>query len=71
MGRPGLVLPADVRLVVILADADGRDQLAGRCLVERACRRWAAEGRRVRLAWPGIGQDFNDMIRTHELRGKL
>jgi hypothetical protein len=62
LDRPGMVLPPEVSRVVVLADADGRDPVATRCLVERACRKWGAEGRLVRLAWPELGKDFNDML---------
>jgi hypothetical protein len=59
--RPGLALPDGVEEVLILADADG-DRPTGEALVERAARRWRAQGVRVRVAWPTPGQDFNDML---------
>jgi putative DNA primase/helicase len=66
-GFEGLLLPAEVREVVIVADhdANGGGELAAR----RAGERWAAEGRRVRLALPPEqGQDANDLLRGK--RGK-
>lgn len=61
MDRPGIVLPAEVEEVLILADADG-DRPTGEALVERAARRFRFLGRRVRVAWPRPGMDFNDML---------
>ncbi len=62
LARPGLTLPPEVREVVILADGDG-DRYSGPALVERAVRRLMATGRRVRVAWPRPGSDFNDVLR--------
>ncbi len=61
MERPGMRLPAGVEEVIILADADG-DRPTGEVLVERAARRFTAQGLRVRVALPPAGMDFNDMI---------
>ena len=56
----GLLLPPDVREVVIAADPDP----AGKAAAADASARWQAEGRKVRVATPDIpGQDFNDMLR--------
>jgi phage/plasmid primase-like uncharacterized protein len=56
----GLILPPEVRAVVIAADADE----AGRSAAEAAAERCRAEGRRVRIARPDRpGQDFNDILR--------
>ena len=53
-----LVLPPEVRSVVIAADAD----MAGRRAAVAAARRWIAEGRAVRIATPNKpGLDFNDI----------
>jgi len=55
----GLLLPPEVRAVVIAADPDpvGRDAAAA------ASTRWRLEGRRVRIATPDqSGQDFNDVL---------
>ena len=65
MDRPGLVLPALVREVLIIADSDG-DRPIGVALVERAARRFAAQGRKVRIAWPPRGRDANDELRAAE-----
>lgn len=56
-----LALPAEVRAVVIAADADG----PGRRAAEDAAARWQAEGRRIRIALPDRnGSDFNDVLRA-------
>jgi putative DNA primase/helicase len=57
----GLVLPPDVRAVVIAADPDP----SGRKAAQAAAARWQAEGRRVRIATPDMaGQDFNDLLQA-------
>ena len=53
-----LALPDAVREVVILADGDAAGESAARI----AGRRWHREGRRVRIARPPRGSDFNDML---------
>ncbi len=58
----GLVLPPEVRSVVIAADPDS----AGQKAAGEAWHRWRAQGRLVRLATPdGVG-DFNDVLRARE-----
>ena len=58
LGR-GLVLPPEVRSVVIAADADAPGERAAR----EAAIRWVREGRRVRIARPDVaGRDFNDLL---------
>ena len=60
-GLCSLVLPPEVRRIVIAADNDAsgvgqRNALAG-------YDRWTAEGRSVRIvAPPGVGDDFNDVL---------
>ncbi|MCK8786745.1 toprim domain-containing protein [Roseomonas sp. NAR14] len=55
----GLVLPPEVRSVVIATDADPAGQDAARA----AWTRWTAEGRKVRIATPDRpGADFNDIL---------
>ena len=56
----GLALPADVRRVVIAADADPAGERAARS----AALRWQREGRTVEIARPDKpGCDFNDLLR--------
>jgi putative DNA primase/helicase len=56
----GLMLPAEVRRVVIAADADATGEKAAR----DAAMRWRREGRSVQIARPEIvGRDFNDILR--------
>jgi hypothetical protein len=59
LGIKKLILPEEVQHVVIAADADPVGIMAARA----AARRWLAEGRRVSLARPPTGLDFNDMAR--------
>lgn len=61
MTRPGVVLPPEVRLVVLLADNDSKDPENARALLERGANRYRAENRQVSIAWPEAGKDFNDM----------
>ena len=56
-----LVLPASVRDVVILADGDD----VGEAAAQDAAHRWGREGRRVRIARPPRGLDFNDLLLGH------
>jgi hypothetical protein len=57
-GLRALGLPADVRDVIVLADADD----AGEAAARDCAWRWRREGRRVRIARPPRGMDFNDML---------
>jgi putative DNA primase/helicase len=59
----GLVLPPEVRSVVIAADPDN----AGRDAARDAWLRWTGEGRRVRIALPDGTGDFNDVLRAREV----
>lgn len=54
----GLVLPPEVRRIVIAADPDG----PGREAARDAWIRWRAEGREVRVALPSGPDDFNAML---------
>lgn len=64
----GIRLPPSVEELIILADADG-DRPTQAALVERATRRFQAQGITVRVAWPRLGGDFNDMARSPMTRG--
>jgi hypothetical protein len=57
-GLRALDLPADVRDVIVLADSDA----AGEAAARDCAWRWTREGRRVRIARPPQGMDFNDML---------
>jgi hypothetical protein len=65
-GMRGLTLPSDVRDVIVLADGDE----AGAAAAHDCGLRWRREGRRVRIACPPRGMDFNDMLpgRAHRTR---
>jgi putative DNA primase/helicase len=53
-----LDLPPEVRDLIILADGEE----AGEAAANKAALRWRREGRRVRIAHPTKGMDFNDML---------
>lgn len=57
-GMRSLVLPAHVETVILCADPDP----PGISAAEGAARRFGAEGRRVRVAYPPGGFDFNDLL---------
>jgi DNA primase len=57
-GLRSLDLPTNVRDVIVLADGDEPGEAAARdCAL-----RWKRQGRRVRIARPPQGIDFNDML---------
>ncbi len=68
-GLTGLVMPARVRRIVILADGDEPGEKAA----QTAAARWCLEGREVRIARPPRGCDFNDMLlgRTPRIEGDV
>ena len=57
-GMKALDLPDDVREVIVLADGDD----AGEAAAQEVARYWKREGRRVRIARPPQGSDFNDVL---------
>lgn len=57
-GLRALDLPPGVRDVIVLADGDDPGEAAARSCALR----WASEGRRVRIARPPHGLDFNDLL---------
>ena len=57
-GLRTLDLPKDVRDVIVLADGDD----AGEAAARDCAWRWKREGRRVRIARPPWGFDFNDLL---------
>jgi hypothetical protein len=61
-GLRALDLPGDVREVIILADGDE----AGEAAAQDCAFRWRGEGRRVRIARPPKGLDFNDLLMRRE-----
>ena len=65
-GLTGLVMPARVRRIVILADGDEPGERAA----QTAATRWCDEGREVRIARPPRGYDFNDVLlgRAHRMQ---
>jgi putative DNA primase/helicase len=57
-GLRSLDLPKDVCDVIVVADGDD----AGEAAAQDCAWRWKREGRRVRIARPPHGLDFNDML---------
>jgi hypothetical protein len=57
-GLRALDLPRDVGEVIVLADGDAPGDTAARDCAWR----WKREGRRVRIARPPQGMDFNDLL---------
>jgi len=62
LDRPGIMLPDEVKEVVIAADGDNQDPIGAANLYKAAARRFAAQGRKARIAWPPEGKDFNDVL---------
>jgi hypothetical protein len=60
MERPGIILPPEVRELIILADGDSDPEIT-RALMARAARRFQADRVTVRLAWPPAGTDWNSL----------
>ena len=57
-GLRSLELPGDVGEIIVLADGDE----PGEAAANYAARRWQRAGRRVRIARPPAGMDFNDLL---------
>jgi putative DNA primase/helicase len=57
-GLRTLELPAEIHDVIVLADGDD----AGEAAAKDCALRWQRENRRVRIARPPTGLDFNDML---------
>jgi putative DNA primase/helicase len=62
-GLRSLDLPTDLSEVIVLADGDE----AGEAAAREGAFRWKRQGRRVRIARPPQGQDFNDMLGSRAL----
>jgi hypothetical protein len=61
MDKPGVILPDDVREVILLGDGDS-DPMATHAAVATAGRRFRAQGRTVAVHWAGAGLDWNDVL---------
>lgn len=66
-GLRSLELPGEIRDVTLLADGDR----PGEAATAAAARRWVQEGRRVRIARPPAGRDFNDLLTGSDPVGGL
>ncbi len=58
-GLRTLDLPRDIRDVIVIADGDD----PGEAAAQDCARRWKLERRRVRIARPPHGMDFNDLLK--------
>ncbi len=61
-GLKAVILPLEVKTVIIAADADE----AGEKAAQDAARRFYLEGREVKIARPPAGMDWNDVLRLPE-----
>jgi putative DNA primase/helicase len=59
-GLRALDLPRGARDVIVLADGDEPGEAAARDCAQR----WKREGRRVRIARPPHGMDFNNLLKA-------
>ncbi len=57
-----VILPPEVETVIIAADGDEPGETAAKAAAERFC----AEGRKVKIAYPPKGMDFNDLAQLPE-----
>jgi hypothetical protein len=60
---PGLSIPDAVEELILLGDGDSEKVLTEYAM-ERAARRYAREGRVIRIAFAPAGLDFNDLLRA-------
>lgn len=59
--RDAIAIPDAVEVLVLLRDGDSGDPPSADAMLERAARRHSRPGRRVLIADPGAGVDFNDL----------
>ena len=59
-GLRSLDMRRNARDVIVLADGDE----PGEAAAQDCARRWKREGRRVRIARPPHGMDFNDLLKS-------
>jgi putative DNA primase/helicase len=62
LDAPAIVIPGSVEDLVLLGDSTS-DEFTTRLAMCRAAARYAAPGRRVRVAWAPAGLDFDDLWR--------
>ncbi|WP_051057033.1 DUF7146 domain-containing protein [Bradyrhizobium yuanmingense] len=63
MEDPGLSIPESVEELILLGDGDSERVLTENAM-ERAARRYAREGRVIRIAFAPAGLDFNDLLKA-------
>lgn len=61
--RPGFEFPPSVQACTVLGEKDSKDQHGADCMFERAVRKFNRSLKYVRMMWPPMGCDFNDVLR--------
>lgn len=69
MARPGVILPASAKAVVLLRENDSSDPRGYEALLRRAVTRFERQGRTVLIADPGVAGDHNDRLQL-QLQGE-
>jgi phage/plasmid primase-like uncharacterized protein len=59
--RPGVILPPDIKTIILIADRDS-ESYATAALLRTAGNRFKAMGIAVEIAWPDAGKDWNDVV---------
>jgi hypothetical protein len=59
--KPGLPIPDEVTELILLGDGDS-ERVLTEWAMTRAARRYARDGRIVRIAFAPAGMDFNDVL---------
>lgn len=62
LGNLGAPIPETVKRLIILADADNKDQAAAEKNMRLSASKLALKGRDVRWCFPPAGMDFNDLL---------
>lgn len=62
LGNLGAPIPETVKRLIILADADNKDQAAAEKSMRLSASKLAIKGRDVRWCFPPAGMDFNDLL---------
>lgn len=63
LGNFGAPVPDGVKEIIMCADADNKDQDMAERRMKEAAARLRRSGRRIRIARPPLGMDFNDWLR--------
>ena len=69
MDEPGVILPAGIKDVIIIADSDS-EWFATTAHLHTATLRWMNEGKQVSLAFPPSGLDYNKFLLEELKKGQ-